>query len=106
VAGKHAVETLRVPAVETSTSGHHALVLHPLDSWPAGLRLGQLAQDDLDLGLLDPLLAKHPSEGPTWLNPWSLMSWSPTPLDPIHALESAYPLRSHEVPPEEAPPQA
>ncbi len=29
------------------------------------------------------------------------MSWSPTPLDPIHALvlmETAYPLRSHEVP--------
>ncbi len=63
MAGKHAVEILRVPVVETRTSGHHALVLHPLDSCQAGLRLGQLTLDDLTSGLLDPLLANTPLKG-------------------------------------------
>ena len=63
MAGKHAVETLRVPAVETRTSIHRALVLHPLDSGPAGLRLGRLTPDDLTSGLLDPLLANTPPKG-------------------------------------------
>ncbi len=56
MAGKHAVETFQFPAVETSTSGHHALVLHQ------GLQLGRLTQD-LTSGLLDPLLANTPPKG-------------------------------------------
>ena len=63
MAGKHAVETLRVPAVETRTSRHRALVLHPPDSGPAGLLLGRLTPDDLTSGLLDSLLANTPQKG-------------------------------------------
>ncbi len=104
MAGKHAVETLRIPAVEIRTSGHHALVLHPLDSGPAGLRLGRLTPYDLSSGLLDPLLANTPPMGRRCS---ILMSWSPILSDLLTALvlmETAYPLWSHNVPPEEAPP--